>query len=243
MPVPVMAVAALAQLGLSGYQIYKGAQLKKEAGERPDYETPKEILQSLNMAQRQAYEGLPAEQKKQFVENLRAMQAGGLSQLGDRKSGLAGVGGLAQTATQGYRDLLAQDAAARQKAQLQYRQALETTAGYKDLEFQTNELQKYQQTLAESKGLTGAGINNAFGAAGGLGQAAAYGSGMDKYNYNNNMSQSADFLGDSARLTGSELELDLNTNIGSNPGLSQSSNTSVFGGGGISPLGGTSQWY
>jgi hypothetical protein len=178
MPVPVMAAAALAQLGLAGYQMYKGAKAEQEAGEMPEYKIPKEMEQALSLAERQAFEGLPAEQKQQYIENLRATQATGLSQLSERKSGLAGVGEMQKTATQGYRDLLAMDAAARQQNIQRYQQQLETMAGYQDLAYQTNELQPWQREVEYGRAQQGAAIQNAFGAMGGMAQAYAYGQGL-----------------------------------------------------------------
>jgi hypothetical protein len=178
MPVPVMAVAALAQLGLAGYQMYKGAKAEKEAGEQPDYQIPKEMEQSLSLAQRQAFEGLPAEQKQQYVENLRSAQATGLAQLSERKSGLAGVSQMQQSATEGYRNLLSMDAAARQQNIQRYQQQLETMAGYQDLAYQTNELQPWQRQVEYGRAQQGAALQNAFGAIGGMAQAYAYGQGL-----------------------------------------------------------------
>jgi hypothetical protein len=173
-----MAIAALGQLGLAGYQMYRGAKAEKEAGEMPEYKIPKEMEQALSLAERQAFEGLPAEQKQQYIENLRATQATGLSQLSERKSGLAGVSEMQKTATQGYRDLLAMDATARQQNIQRYQQQLETMAGYQDLAYQTNELQPWQREVEYGRAQQGAAMQNVFGAVGGMAQAYAYGQGL-----------------------------------------------------------------
>jgi hypothetical protein len=171
-------VGAGIQTGLGVYQTIKGAQMEKKAGERPEYQIPEEVYQSLTLAQRQAFEGLPAEQKQQFVENLRAMQTTGLGQLSDRKSGLAGVGQLASTATQGYRDLLSADVAARQANIQGYQQQLGEMAGYRDLAYQTNQLQPWQEQVEYGRAMRGAGIQQFGMATKGLTELAAYNEGL-----------------------------------------------------------------
>ena len=124
--------------GLGLYQFIKGRKMEKELGDRPEYEIPQEIEANLSMAQRQALEGMPAEQKSQYVDNLMQMQGAGLSQLSDRKAGLVGAGQIAQAGTQGYRDLLSMDAQARRENQQILMQQNETMAA---LTAQTAEMQ------------------------------------------------------------------------------------------------------
>lgn len=162
----VAAGVASAQLTFAGVQAYRGWRQKKKgekaeaALQRPDYEIPEEVYASLNLAERQALEGLPAEQQKEYVENLQSMQATALSQLSDRKAGLTGIGQTAQTVTEGYRDLLSMEAQARKEGQQMYMQGLENLAGYKDLQYQQNLLQPYQQDLAYARAMQGAGLQN-----------------------------------------------------------------------------------
>ncbi len=144
--------------GIGLYQFIKGKKMEEEAGDRPTYQIPKEIESSLSMAQRGALEGLPEEQRSQYIDNLMQMQGAGLSQLSGRKAGLVGAGQIAQAGTQGYRDLLTMDAQQRLQNQQTLMQQNELMAGYRDLAFQTNELDPYQEEINYARALQGAGI-------------------------------------------------------------------------------------
>ena len=63
-------------VGIGEYEEGKAKLEALEAKGRPQYQIPDEIYQNLSHAQRMALEGLPEEQKKQYVENkLRAEDA------------------------------------------------------------------------------------------------------------------------------------------------------------------------
>jgi hypothetical protein len=190
--------------------------------------------QSLSLAQRQAFEGLPAEQKQQYIENLRSTQATALSQLSDRKAGLAGVAQTQQSATEGYRNLLAMDATAKQQNIQRYQQQLETMAGYQDLAYQTNELQPWQRQVEYGRAQQGAGLQNVFGAASGLAQAYAYGQGLNQQGQTSPAS-GADMSQGTVDISHANIQ-------GLNANSSLQGKTSFGGTQQVSPLGGTQQW-
>src|SRR3990167_10537508 len=99
------------------YQYLKGLKAKDQLGDRPEYQIPEEIKQNLSQAQLMAIEGLPAEQKRQYIENIQRSMTANLAALTGRKARLVGVSGLSQTEADSYRQLLEADVQARQANQ------------------------------------------------------------------------------------------------------------------------------
>src|SRR3990167_8170745 len=98
MPIPaaVAAIPAIAQ-GVYGIaQLLKGAKLAREA-KRPEYEIPEEVKQNLTQAEAMSFEGLPAEQKRQYIENLERQQGFQAGLLKSRSAGVAGAAVMGQT--------------------------------------------------------------------------------------------------------------------------------------------------
>jgi len=159
-----MAIAAgvgLVKLGVGIAQRRKGKKLE-EATERPDYEIPAEVFQNLSQAQQMALQGLPAEQKAQYLQNLQQSGQFALSQSGSRKAGLTGIGQMQQQQQLGFQDLLARDSAARQQNQMQVMQQRQNVAGYRDQAFQLNQLNPFYEDVAQARGLQSAGMQNIF---------------------------------------------------------------------------------
>jgi hypothetical protein len=148
--------------GLGIYQYAKGQQ-EQDANKRPEYQIPKEISDNLSQAQMMALEGLPAEQKQQYIQNIQRSSNFGLRAISSRKGGLAGVAGLVQNQNDASANLLSQDAAARQQNQRFAMQEGNTMANYKDQAFKINKLNPYYEKTAESQALLGAGIQNIAG--------------------------------------------------------------------------------
>lgn len=165
MPLPLAALAAVPAVaqGVTGiYQTIKGNQLANSM-ERPTFDIPQEILDNLTDAQIQALRGMPAEQKQQYLDNVMRSQQSALGAMGDRKAGLAGLGGVQQNAVDAYRNMLSMDAQQRQTNELALQGVRSDVAGYKDKQFQINELDPYNQTMAAAEGMQGAGIQNFMG--------------------------------------------------------------------------------
>lgn len=148
--------------GFGIYQ-YKKGQKQLESLERPEYEIPEEIRQNLTQAQLMALEGLPTEQKQQFVENIQRTMQSGLRATRDRGLGLAGISGLAQQQTDAFRQLLGIDVSARQANQQQLATARGSLAGFKERAFDINEMQPYIQDYLQAQALVGSGTQNFFG--------------------------------------------------------------------------------
>lgn len=157
--------AATVSLGALQW-LYGNNQQKKN--ERPVYEIPDEISKNLsgaeNYAAQTALQGIPEEQKQQYLSNLQRSSAYGLSQLGSRNAGISGVAALNENQNQGYANLLSQDSSAR-VANQRYGQQLvssarQTMADYKDQAFQINKSNPYYEKTAQNQALMGAGIQN-----------------------------------------------------------------------------------
>lgn len=158
--IPLAAIPAVAQ-GVYGLaQLFKGASMNAK---RPEYQIPDEVKQNLTQAQMQSFEGLPAEQKKQYLENLQRGQAFQAKQLNDRSSGVAGIASMAQSQNDALKNLLGMDAQARMQNQANLMQQRSNMAQYQDKAFQINQMEPYMQQAQAAESLKGAGLQNIFG--------------------------------------------------------------------------------
>jgi hypothetical protein len=134
------------QLGNASFQgtqaaleLYNAYRLnKKLKGMDDTYRIPTEIGQNLSEANQRALQGLPQEQKQEYLNNLQRSNTYSLSSLGDLNAGLRGVAGANEQFNQGNENLLAQDSAARvnnQNAVYGFRQNM---ADYKDMAWKHN---------------------------------------------------------------------------------------------------------
>ena len=150
------------QAGVGIYQTAKGARMAAQA-ERPEYEIPLEIQENLSQSELMALEGLPAEQKKQFVDNIQRGIQAGMRGLKDRSSGLQGISGLVQQQMDQYRGMFADDAQQRIANIAQLMNQRQNMATYKDKEFQLNELDPYMNQVQAAEAMKGAGLQNIMG--------------------------------------------------------------------------------
>jgi len=150
------------QLGTGIYQAIRSSQIEAN---RPTYEIPDEIKQNLTQAQLNAIEGMPEDVRNRYIDQLTRTMATGLQALGDRRGGIAGVSGLARTATDANRDLASMDAQQRQQQEANLMNARQTMANYKDKAFDWNEKQKYLEEAQAKQALSGAAIQNITGSA------------------------------------------------------------------------------
>ncbi len=170
--IPIALAGAQAIFG--GVQAAKGKKLLDSA-DRPTYKIPDEVLKNLSVSERMALQGLPDAQKKAYVDSLQQNLATSLRGLSSRKAGISGISRLNQTQNQAYQNLLAMDAQARQENQRNAMNARSEVAGYRDKSFQLNQLDPYNQQVAEGQALYEAGLQNIFGGlntAGGVSQMA-----------------------------------------------------------------------
>lgn len=170
-PITLALIAKGIQTGVGIYQGIKGANMAKKAV-RPEYQIPEEVMQNLNQAEIQALEGLPAEQKAQFLDNIQRSTQASVGALGDRKAGLAGMSSVQQNEIDAYRGLLSQDAAQRQANQGVLMDQRQNVAGYKDKAFEINEMQPFMDQAAAAEAMKGAGLQNIVSSLGSMGQMA-----------------------------------------------------------------------
>lgn len=133
---------------------------KQKKNKRPTYEIPQEIQQNLNQAQQQALQGLPEEQKQQYLTNLQRGSAQALASSGTRRGGLAGIAGINQSQNDEYGNLMTMDAQARAQNQNQLYGMRQTMADYKDQAFQINKSNPYYEQTAQNNAMIGAGMQN-----------------------------------------------------------------------------------
>lgn len=162
-----------------GIQQYLKGKKKAESLVRPTYEIPPEIEQNLSMAQRRAMEGLPAEQKKQYVENIQRTMGAGLSGMQERGLGVAGVTALAQQQQQSFNQLFGADVAARRAGEQDLASARGTMAEFKERRQQINEFQPYALDYQEAQSMMGRGREDFFGGIKQMG--AAESEGADRF--------------------------------------------------------------
>jgi hypothetical protein len=162
-------IAAGIGAAISAYGAYQGHKQKKE-GEKalsgltaPTYEIPQEIYDNLSDAERMDVEGLPAAQKKAFVQNIDRSQQQALKSQADRKGGLLGIQQSMQNETDAFSNLTSMDAAAYQQSKMNKQSSVERArlglAQAKDKKFG---IQKgdYEADLASAQGMIGAGQQN-----------------------------------------------------------------------------------
>ena len=140
-----------------GYGETLKAEATLEGLTRPQYEIPEEILQNVSVAERIALEGLPEQEKRNFVENIqRSTQTSG-QLLQERGLGVAGVTAIAQQEQDAYKQLLGADVAAKREGQAAAATARTSLAGFREKEFDINQFQPYMQTYLEAQARLGAG--------------------------------------------------------------------------------------
>lgn len=149
--------ASTTALGLNQY--YKGKKMLKN-NKRPAYEIPEDIKRNLTEAQQGALQGLPEEQKQQFLTNIQRGTAQSLAAGSNRKGGLVNIATLNQNQNDSYGGLMAADSQARMQNKQQLYGARESMANYSDQAFQINKLNPYYEKQAEGLAMEGAGMQN-----------------------------------------------------------------------------------
>lgn len=162
-------IAGAASAGISaimgGVQMYQGNKQKK-AGEdalkslnKPTYQIPDELRQNLKESELRALEGLPTEQKMEYVKNIERSQQQALQASAERKGGLMGIQQATSQANDMYTNLVSMDAAQRAANEAIVQQNRGVLANAKDREFGVKE-DRYQQGLASGQAMVGAGKQN-----------------------------------------------------------------------------------
>jgi len=148
---------------IDGKNQAKKAQSEMDKLNKPSYTIPQEILDNLSDAEKRTVEGLPAEQKQEYVKNLERSQQNYLKGAKDRKSGLAGLQDSTNRANDQYTNLVSMDAATRaqnKKAKEQeISMARSAVANAKNQQFAFN-MEDYQAQLQSSQANYQAGKQN-----------------------------------------------------------------------------------
>ena len=160
---PFTIAALSAQAGTGLYQMYRGNKLAKEAeAMRQDYKTPQVIEDSLTNAQIRALEGMPAEMKAEYLQNLQNSTQSGINALSDRKASISGVEGLLRNEQGSYMNLASQDASMKLGAEANLQGVQQNVAGYRDKEYDMNVFQPYMAKLGAAEAMKGAGLRNTY---------------------------------------------------------------------------------
>ena len=147
--------------GVTGYlQKRKAKKLLQAAGDQPLYNIPQEIFRNQKQAELNAQEGMPSQQYNNAMKNIQRSQTNALSGALDRRSALMALPRLQQQASDAYGNLDAKDAAMRTQNQQTLYNVGNTTAQYRDKEWNTNKMQPWQRKYNYGMQLLGAGNQN-----------------------------------------------------------------------------------
>jgi len=176
--------SALLKTGLGFYQKRQGDKARNSLVQ-PEYKIPDELYANLSDAEKRQVEGLPAEQKADFVRNVERGRSTSLKAAADRKGGLLGIQESARNETDAYNNLVQIDAAARKQSQLEKEAAIRNARGdianAKNMKFGIKD-QNYNNQLNAANSDIGAGMQNIFGGVSQLGT-TALGIAEMKYNH------------------------------------------------------------
>lgn len=155
----VAAAVASAGATVGAVQYFKGKADQKR-NKRPTYEIPDEVKQNLSLSQQMALQGIPEEQRQNYIDNIQRTSATSLRNLGSRNAGLAGVAQVQQNQNNAYQNLFTMDAQARQANQKGVLDQNQNLANYRDQAFQVNRINPYYENTAKNEALMGAGLQN-----------------------------------------------------------------------------------
>jgi hypothetical protein len=175
-----IALAAQAALGL-GQAIFGGIK-KKQAPDLPTYQIPSELGENLSQAEQLALQGLPEEQKQQYLENIQRSGVSALQQAGTRKAGLGLVSSIQQQQQDAYKELLSQDAGARMMRQRTVMQMRERIAEEKFRKHEADTMRS-QILRGEADQMIGAGVQNIGGATGSAASLSSMFGGEELFNF------------------------------------------------------------
>jgi hypothetical protein len=159
----ISAIPAVAK-GVTGLaQGAKGRRLEREAGERPEYEIPQEVLQALEGYKTRASQTrLPGQSAiEQGIRSSTASTAGKLEEAAGSSASL--LGALAQTGVgeqQSMRDLGLKSSQYQYQTQEELLDYLSKIGQYRDKEFALNEMEPWKQAMGASSAMKGAGMQN-----------------------------------------------------------------------------------
>lgn len=154
------AAGGLIGLGTGLFQKSKAKKLLKAAGDQPLYNIPQEVLRNQKQAELNAAEGMPSQQYNNAMKNIQTAQTNALSSSLDRRSALMALPRIQRAANNAYGNLDAQDAQMRRQNQQTLYNVGNTTAQYRDKQWNYNQLQPWQRKYNYGMQLLGAGNQN-----------------------------------------------------------------------------------
>ena len=157
------ALSGLVQLGTGIWQAFKSEDLSKET--RPEYKTPVEAQQALNIAKQQAYGAMPGyQQAKGNIEQQQETQASKMLNVADSGTDVLGaMSGLNLATNRANAGLDVQNEAYKSAGLSRLQSSLMGMAQYKDKEFDLNQMQPYQSSQQASSVLGEGAIQNLAG--------------------------------------------------------------------------------
>ena len=167
MPVTASIVGASiggAQTAFGAYQYLQGRQMAKKA-KRPEMDIPREISDKLSTAQMMALEGMSAQERSKYIDNLQRVANFQMSEMGTRKAGLVGAAELGQTQADAVRNLAVESEKMRRENQRYLGATQSEMAGWKQQQFQANKMQPYMAQVTAAQAMQGAGLQNIWGGA------------------------------------------------------------------------------
>ena len=164
------ALSALLGVGTGIFQLFSSDKAGKEAGERPMYETPPEVDQSVNIAKQQAYGDMPGlETAKQNIEQSGAAQYNKALNTASSGSDVLGfMSGQSLAQNRSMNQLGDMNAAYKDQGLDKLKAALGMKAQYGTMEQQDN-LNRWQELKGEQAVEEEGGIQNIFNAVSGYG--------------------------------------------------------------------------
>lgn len=162
-----------------GQTIYGMSQAKNLAENRPIYKIPEEIYKNMSQAERLAYEGLPEEQRQEFIQELDRQMSLSISASSDRKAGIGAIASTAQRANDATMKLLSVDTQQRMANIRNVFNMRNKMAQYEEKAFNINFLQPYQQDMQAAQQFQAAGLQNIFNATQNVSMLEAEGIGLN----------------------------------------------------------------
>jgi len=163
MPLPIL--GAIIAAAPAVYKMISGISQKSKAEkdlkglERPEYQTPKEVLQSVGMS-RTAYgdRAMPGEQ--QMLDRAAQTQANAMAMAGQAGNPFAALGSITASTQKSMQDIGIQSAQHQTTERNQLQSMLQMLGGFRDQEFQMNEFAPYVEKYRESRDVLGASQKN-----------------------------------------------------------------------------------
>lgn len=152
MPIPILAVAALAK---SGYDYFSARKKEKQAEEEranlktPFYKIQDEYYQNRNIAAQNAEQGLPSSTRNYYNEELQRGLSSGISATEQGGGSPNDIAGLYDIYSKSLDRTAALDAQAKLGNIEKFMTANKELAGQKTIQYSLNEYQPYQRKLKE----------------------------------------------------------------------------------------------